>query len=114
MAISEAYEAKTSAELSEDNLNSQTVKLKTNTEAIFAIADTKRPMSFLNEKKSALIEEKTNQQYSKTSTRKTLQKFSTLQRRTFCFKSRTNFALEYGDGQDNQQHSSKRMTSKRT
>ena len=51
--ISEAYEAKISAELSEDNLNGQTVKLKTNTEAIFAIADTKRPMSFLN-KKSAL------------------------------------------------------------
>ena len=49
MAIAEAFEIKNTANLSEDGLNGHIVKLKTNTEKLFAIADSGSPMLFLNE-----------------------------------------------------------------
>ena len=46
MAISEVFEMKSSAKLAEQNLNGHIVKLKTKTEAMFAIAVSGSPMSF--------------------------------------------------------------------
>ena len=46
MAISGAFEVKN---LIEDDLNGHIVKLKTNTDVIFTIADSGSPMSFLRE-----------------------------------------------------------------
>ena len=50
MAISESFEIKNTKTLSEDDLNGQFVKLKTNTTELFAFADSGSPMYFLNEK----------------------------------------------------------------
>ena len=50
MAIAESFELKNTTTLSEDDLNGHIVKLETNTEELFAIADSGSPMSFLNEK----------------------------------------------------------------
>ena len=57
MAIVEAYEIKSTANLSEDDLNSDIVELKTNTEELFAIADSGSPMSFLNEKTARRLQQ---------------------------------------------------------
>ena len=53
MAISEAFEIKSMASLSEDDLKGHIVKLKTKTEELFAIADSWSPMSFSNKKNSS-------------------------------------------------------------
>ena len=50
MVISDSFEIKNTKTISEDDLNSHIVKLKTNTTELFAIADSGSPMSFLNEK----------------------------------------------------------------
>ena len=50
MAIAESFEIKNTTTLSEDDLNGHIVKLETNTEELFAIANSGSPMSFLNEK----------------------------------------------------------------
>ena len=51
MAMAESFEIKKKTNiLSEDDLNGHIVKLKTNSEDLFAIADSGSPMSFLNEK----------------------------------------------------------------
>ena len=50
MAISEKFELKILVDLTNDEFNGHVVKLKTNTEAIFTIADSESPMSFLNDK----------------------------------------------------------------
>ena len=50
MAISEAFEAKNSVNLSKDDLNGHIVKLKTKTEDLFAIADSGSPMCLINKK----------------------------------------------------------------
>ena len=50
MAISESLEIKNTKTLSEDDINGNIVKLKTNTTELFAIAGSGSPMSFLNEK----------------------------------------------------------------
>ena len=50
MAISEAFEIKNTAHVSEDDLNGHIVNLNTKTEELFAIADSGSPMSFLREK----------------------------------------------------------------
>ena len=41
MAISEAFEIKHATNLSEDDLNGHTIKLKTKTEDLFAIVETR-------------------------------------------------------------------------
>ena len=46
--------------LSEDDLNGQFVKRKTNSEELFAIADSGSPMSFLNEKTARRIQQNDN------------------------------------------------------
>ena len=48
--IAESFETKNTKSLSEDDLNGHIVKLKTNTEEIFAMAKSGSPMSFLKEK----------------------------------------------------------------
>ena len=50
MAIAESFEIKNTTTLFEDDLNGHIVKLETNTEELFAIANSGSPMSFLNEK----------------------------------------------------------------
>ena len=57
MAIAESFEIKNTNTLSEDDLNDHIVKLKTNTEELFAIADSGSPMSFLNEKTARRIQQ---------------------------------------------------------
>ena len=57
MAIAESFEIKNTNTLSEDGLNDHIVKLKTNTEELFAIADSGSPMSFLNEKTARRIQQ---------------------------------------------------------
>ena len=49
LSISDAFEIKQTAKISEEDLNGHIVKLKTNSEAILAIADSGSLMSFLNE-----------------------------------------------------------------
>ena len=57
MAISEAFEIKHAANLSEEGLNGHIIKLKTKTEDLFAIADSGSPMSFLNKKTARRLQE---------------------------------------------------------
>ena len=57
MVISESFEIKNTKTLSEDDLNGHIVKLKTNTTELFAIADSGRPVSFLNEKTAQRIQQ---------------------------------------------------------
>ena len=57
MAISEAFEMKNTASLSDDDLNGHIVKLKTKTEELFAIANSGSPVSFLNRKTARRLEE---------------------------------------------------------
>ena len=49
LSISDAFEIKQTAKISEEDLNGHIVKLKTNSEAILANADSGSLMSFLNE-----------------------------------------------------------------
>ena len=65
MAIAESFEIKNTNLLSEEDLNGHIVKLKTNSEELFAIADSGSPMSFLNKT--------INQHYSSVSHRTTQQ-----------------------------------------
>ena len=55
MAIAEAFEIKSTTNLSGDDLSGHIVKLKTNTEELFAIAYSGSPMSFLNEKTARIL-----------------------------------------------------------
>ena len=57
MAIAESFEIKNTRTLVEDDLNGYIVKLKTNSEHLFAIADSGSPMSFLNEKTARRIQQ---------------------------------------------------------
>ena len=57
MAITESFENKNTKILSEDDLNGHIVKLKTNSEELFAIADSGSPMSFLNEKTARRLQQ---------------------------------------------------------
>ena len=57
MAIAESFEIKNTNLLSEDDLNGHIVKLKTNSEEVFAIADAGSPMSFLNEKTARRLQQ---------------------------------------------------------
>ena len=57
MAISESFEIKNTKTLSDDDLNGQIVKLKTNTTELFAIADSGSPVSCLNEKTAQRIQQ---------------------------------------------------------
>ena len=57
MAIAESFEIKNTNLLSEDDLNGHIVKLKTNSEELFAIAHSGSPMSFLNEKTARRIQQ---------------------------------------------------------
>ena len=56
-AIAESFEIKNTNLLSEDDLNGHIVKLKTNSEELFAMADSGNPMSFLNEKTARRIQQ---------------------------------------------------------
>ena len=49
MAIAETFEIKRAAKVTDEDLNGHIVQLKTKTDNIFAIADSRSPMSFLNE-----------------------------------------------------------------
>ena len=66
MAIAESFEFKNTNILSEDDLNGH-FKLKTNSEKLFAIADSGSPMSFLNEKPHGAFNKTINQHYSNAS-----------------------------------------------
>ena len=57
MAISESFEIKNTKKLSENDLNGHIVKLKTNTTELFAVADSGRPVSFLNEEVAQRIQQ---------------------------------------------------------
>ena len=56
-AISESFEIKDTKTLSEDNLNGNIVKLRTNTTELFAIADSGSPISFINEKTAQRLQQ---------------------------------------------------------
>ena len=57
MAIAESFEIKNTNILSEEDLNGHIVKLKTDSEELFAIADSGSPMSFLNEKTARRLQQ---------------------------------------------------------
>ena len=57
MAISEAFEIKNTTSLSEDVLKGHIIRLKTETDDLFAISDSGSPMSFLNEKTARRLQE---------------------------------------------------------
>ena len=57
MAIAESFEIINTRTLVEDNLNGHIVKLRTNSEQLFAFADVGSPMSFLNEKTARRIQQ---------------------------------------------------------
>ena len=56
MEITESFEIKNTRTLAEEDLNGHIVKLKTNSEQLFAIADLGSPMSFVNEKTARRIQ----------------------------------------------------------
>ena len=56
MAIAESFEIKNTGKLAEEDLNIQIVKLKTNSEQVYAISGSGSPRSFLKEK-TALIQD---------------------------------------------------------
>ena len=58
MAIAESFEIKKTNIASQDELNGPIVKLKTNSEESFAIADSGSPMSFLNKKTVRRLQQK--------------------------------------------------------
>ena len=58
IAILDTFEIKNTKTISEDDLNGQIAKLKTNTTELFAIADSGSPMSFLNEKTAQRLQQK--------------------------------------------------------
>ena len=66
MAIAESFEIKNTNLLSEDDLNGHIVKLKTNSEELFATADSGSPMSFLNEKTARRIQQNDRSEKSST------------------------------------------------
>ena len=57
MAIAESSEIKNTRTLVEDDLNGHIVKLKKNSEQLFATADSGSPMFFLNEKTARRIQQ---------------------------------------------------------
>ena len=57
MTIAEAFEIKSTANLSEDDLSGHSVKLKTKTGDLFTIADSGSPMSFLNNKTARRLQQ---------------------------------------------------------
>ena len=65
MAIAESIEIKNTGKLAEEDLNRQIVKLKTNSEQLYAIADSGSPMSFLNEKPHGAFNNTTKRYCSK-------------------------------------------------
>ena len=67
MSISDAFEIKQTAKISEDDLNGHIVKVKIKSAEILAIADSGSPMSFLNETTARQI-----QQTDKTAIFKTI------------------------------------------
>ena len=67
MAIAESFEVKNTRTLAEEDLSGHIVKLKTNSEQLFAIGNSGSPMSFLNEKTARRI-----QQHDKKSLFKTI------------------------------------------
>ena len=71
MAIAESFEIKNTIILSEDDLNGHILKLETNSEELFAIADSGSPMSFLNEKPHGAFNKAITQHYSNASHRMT-------------------------------------------
>ena len=60
MAIAEPFEIKNAKIIPEDDLNGHIVKIKTNSEGLFAIADSGSPMSFLNEKTARRLQQNKN------------------------------------------------------
>ena len=66
MAIEESFEIKNTITLIEDDLNGHIVKLKTNSEQLFAIADSGSPMSFLNEETARRLQQKDKSALFKT------------------------------------------------
>ena len=58
LAIAESFEIKNTKILSEDDLVGQIFKRKSNSEELFAHADSGSPMSFLNEKTARRIQQK--------------------------------------------------------
>ena len=56
-AIAESFEIKNTRTLIEDDLSGHIVKLKINSEHLFAIADSGSPMSFLNKKTARRIQQ---------------------------------------------------------
>ena len=57
MAIAKSFEIKNTSTLIEDDLNGHIVKLKSNSEHLFAIAGSGSPMSFLNEKTARRVQQ---------------------------------------------------------
>ena len=66
MAVAESLEIKNTRTLAEDDLNGYIVKLKTNSEQLIAIADSGRPMSFLNEKTERCLQQNDKKALFKT------------------------------------------------
>ena len=56
MAIAELFETKNPTTVAEEDLNGHIVKLKTNTEQLYAIIDSGSPMSFPDEKSARRIQ----------------------------------------------------------
>ena len=57
MAIAKSFQIKTTSTLAEEDLNRYIVKLKTNSEQLYAIADSGSPMSFNNENTARRIQQ---------------------------------------------------------
>ena len=107
MTIEESFEIKNTRTLVEDDLNGHIVKLKTNSEQLFAIADSGSPMSFLNEKTARRL-----QQHDKSALFKTIPSGHTA-RNLACYngetivpKGRLIITIESGAGKLEPPHSS--------
>ena len=97
MAIAESFEIKNTRTLAEDDLNGHIVKLKTNSELLFAIADSGSPMYFLNEKTARRLQQNNKEAMFETiPTGDTAQNLACYNGETIVPKGRMIIAIESG------------------
>ena len=97
LAIAESFEIKITRRQAEEDLNGHIVKLKTNSEQLFAVADSGSPMSFLNEKIARRIQYYDKKALFKTiATRETAQNLACYNGETIVLKGRLIISIESG------------------
>ena len=97
MAIAESFEIKNLSRLAEEDLNGQIVNLKTNTEQLYAIADSGSTMLILNKKTARRIQQNDKNALFKTiPTGDTARNLACYNGKTIISKGRLKITIESG------------------